>query len=81
MGQNARMLIQSFAQKVETVRRCRSAPMDRPAKVMKAFGDGYRVTVSFDGESHVLFLKTREVPLLLNEFPGVTELWSLFASA
>ena len=75
------MLIDDFDEKVELVRRYRAGGALQPARVAKALGSGYRVTLSLDGTSNMFHLKPAELPRLLAEFPGVTELWRLFVAA
>jgi hypothetical protein len=75
------MLINDFQEKVELVRRYRAGGALQPAKVSKALGAGYRVTLPLDGASAMFHLKPSELPKLLAEFPGTTELWRLFVAA
>jgi hypothetical protein len=72
------MLINDFEEKVDVVRRYRAGGAQQPARVAKALGAGYRVTLPLDGTSAMFHLKPSELPRLLAEFPGVTELWRLF---
>jgi hypothetical protein len=75
------MLIQDFAGKVDAVRRYRSAPQRDSARVAKALGVGYRVTVPLPAGTETFVLKRDEVGRLLAEFPGTDALWKLFKPA
>lgn len=75
------MLIQEFVDKVEMVRRYRASEVKQPAKVMNALGTGYRVRLPIGNETYMFNVKGKELERLLAEFPGVTELWRLFAPA
>lgn len=72
------MLIQNFELKVEAVNRFRTMQMREPARVAKAIGVGYRVTLPFLEGTESFIVKGPEVARLLAEFPGVDALWQLF---
>jgi hypothetical protein len=72
------MFIQDFAAKVDAVRRSRGRDEEGAARVAKALGVGYHVTLPFAAGTETFVLKGDEVGRLLAEFPGVEALWKLF---
>jgi hypothetical protein len=72
------LIIRDFADKVEAVRRFRSTPQAEGARVAKAVGVGYRVSLPFATGTETLVLKPADLTKLLAEFPAVSGLWELF---
>ena len=72
--------IKDFEEKVAVVRGYRAAEAKKPAIVKSAIGSGYRITLIFDGNTHIFSVSDKDLPKLMAEFPGVTELWRLFSA-
>ena len=72
------MQLKEFSDKVEAVRRFRAGEPCGTPRVLKALGEGYRVTIPFASETDTFAIKVTEVERMLAEFPGVDGLWQLF---